>query len=122
VTLSPPPNHTQISTFFESLATPARIQILQAIGSGEACVCHLEHCLGLRQAYISQQLMSLRENEIITSRRSGKYIYYRVARPEVLQLLQIASQAVGITPGFSEPDPDLRIELRSTCECPKCKN
>ena len=54
-------NRKLISRLLESISKPARIQILLAIGEDEACVCHLEAVLGYRQAYISQQLMALRE-------------------------------------------------------------
>ncbi|NWG07099.1 MAG: winged helix-turn-helix transcriptional regulator [Chloroflexi bacterium] len=49
----------QISPLLSAIASPQRIAILLAIGTGEACVCHLEASLGWRQAYISQHLMAL---------------------------------------------------------------
>ena len=63
--------HEKISDLLTSISSPARVQILLAIGTGEVCVCHLESLLGLRQAYISQQLMTLRKKKIIivTARR-----------------------------------------------------
>ena len=79
-------NHEVISDLLTSISNPVRVQILLAIGTGEACVCHLESLLGLRQANISQQLMVLREKKIITSRREGKYIYYRLVNPNVLEV------------------------------------
>ena len=43
------------------LTHPARLAILNILRDGEHCVCHMEAHLGYRQAYISQQLMVLRE-------------------------------------------------------------
>lgn len=106
--------HEKISNVMKSISNPVRVQILMAIGVGEACVCHLEALLGLRQAYISQQLMILREKKIITSRRDGKYIYYRLAKPEVLNILQAAGDMVGL------PKGSLVIQDHSSCDCPKC--
>jgi hypothetical protein len=37
-----------------TLSQQTQLSILMAIGEGEACVCHLDALLGLRQAYISQ--------------------------------------------------------------------
>ena len=108
--------YTQISNLLEAIGTPARIQILMALGSDEACVCHLENRLGLRQAYISQQLMALRETGIITSRREGKYNYYRLAKPDVLQIVQIAARSAGVEDANLPPAP-----VVDSCECPKCK-
>lgn len=106
--------HEKVSEFMKSISNPVRIQILLAIGTGEACVCHLESLLGLRQAYISQQLMILRKKKIITSRRDGRYIYYRLAKPEVLNIVQSAGEIVGV------PKNSLVIQDHSSCECPKC--
>jgi DNA-binding transcriptional ArsR family regulator len=112
VNISP---HQQIGELFEAVASPVRIQILLAIGTGEVCVCHLESLLGLRQAYISQQLMDLREKGIVASRREGKFIYHRLEKPEVLDLVHLAARAAGIA------ENELTIQDSSSCECPKCK-
>lgn len=103
-----------ISTVLEAISSPARLQILLAIGRSEACVCHLEALLGLRQAYISQQLMLLREKGIITTRRDGKYIYYRLEQEEILDLIRLAARLAGLD------DSALMIQEHSVCECPQC--
>jgi len=108
----PPPK--MIATLLASIANPARVQILLAIGTGEACVCHLESLLELRQAYISQQLMLLRKKKIITSRREGKYIYYRLVKPEILGLIQSAGEILGVSKSA------FVIQDHSNCQCPKC--
>ncbi|MFM8368324.1 MAG: ArsR/SmtB family transcription factor, partial [Chloroflexota bacterium] len=68
----------QIAAPLEAIASPQRIAILLAIGKGEACVCHLETALGLRQAYISQHLMALRKADILQDRREGRYVFYKI--------------------------------------------
>ena len=47
----------KISRIFRAISTPARFRILTAIGKGEACVCHLEALLDLRQELL--QLLEL---------------------------------------------------------------
>jgi DNA-binding transcriptional ArsR family regulator len=91
----------------KSLGHPVRAQILLAIDTGEVCVCHLEVTLGLRQATISQQLMILR-------RREGKYIFYRLTKPEVLEIIRAAGDVVGVT------RKSLMVQENDRCECPKC--
>ncbi len=98
----------------KSLGNPVRAQILLAINTGEACVCHLEATLGLRQATISQQLMILRRQKIIQARREGKYIFYRLTKPEVLEIIRTAGDAVGV------PRKSLAVLENGLCECPKC--
>lgn len=86
-----------VVSLFESISPLARLEILLIIGEGEACVCHLEARLGYRQAYISQHLMALREAGILSARREGKYIFYRLEKPEMLALIRQASQVVNVT-------------------------
>jgi DNA-binding transcriptional ArsR family regulator len=107
--------YQQIGELFEVIGSPTRVQILLAIGAGETCVCHLERLLGLRQAYISQQLMELREKGIIASRREGKFIYYHLEKLEVFDLVRMAARVIGIL------DVELAILAHASCECPKCK-
>lgn len=100
---------------FKALMHPSRLAILELLRGGEACVCHLEAHLGLRQAYVSQQLAVLRGAGLIADRRDGLRVYYRIARPELLALLDTARQIVG-------PDDGLTPALgpQAACPCPKC--
>ncbi len=50
--------------------------ILCHLGSGEKSVGQLEELLQLRQAAVSQMLARLREEELVSTRRDGKTIYY----------------------------------------------
>jgi ArsR family transcriptional regulator len=54
-----------VSDLFQTIGSPARLQILLAIGEGDACVCHLEATFHWRQAYLSQHPMSLRKAGIL---------------------------------------------------------
>ena len=108
------PPYEKIGELLNSIGNPVRIQILLAIGAGEACVCHLETLLELRQAYISQHLMALRNKKIITSRREGKYIYYRLINPKVLEIIKAAGEIMGVS------EDGLVIQDHSYCMCPTC--
>lgn len=112
------PSHQNISALLRAISQPARIEILLAIGTGEACVCHLEAAIGQRQAYISQQLMALREAGIVIYRREGRNIFYRLKDPTILELIQQAGKLSGMD------ESDLRITgplfLPQECPCPKC--
>jgi ArsR family transcriptional regulator len=105
----------EISHLLQVISPEPHLEILLAIGAGEACVCHLEASLGYRQAYISQQLMTLREAGILDSRRDGKYIFYRLARPGILELLQKTAQIAGVN--LVKPEP---AGHDKQCACPHC--
>ncbi len=82
------------AALFKLLSHPSRLAILQVLRDGEECVCHMEAALGLRQAYISQQLMVLRQAGLVTDRREGWNVFYRVVKPEVYALLDAALATV----------------------------
>lgn len=100
---------------FKVLMHPARLAILDLLREGEECVCHMEAYLGYRQAYISQQLMVLREAGLVEDRRDGWNIFYRVIKPEVYDVIDAAKKVTG--------EGRIRLPLRlidHACRCPKC--
>lgn len=96
------------------LTHPARLAILNILRDGEQCVCHMEAHLGYRQAYISQQLMVLREAGLVADRRDGWNIFYHVAEPRIFAVLAAVEGILGIAPGQGQPLPAV------ACPCPKC--
>lgn len=89
------PSEESLAALFALIGRPARLQILLLIGAGEACVCHMTAALGLRQAYVSQQLMALRRAGLVQTSRSGRNIYYRLADPRLLELIRLAAALTG---------------------------
>ena len=102
----------QITAILKTISPPTRLAILLAIGEGEACVCHLEAVLGKRQAYISQHLMALRQADILLDQRDGRFVYYSIADPALLDLIHDAGQLAGV-----EIDAPSVV---AKCECPHC--
>lgn len=113
--LAPPVE--SISRLLALVGQPARIQILLVIGTQEACVCHLEAVLGMRQASISQHLMALRKANLVTSHREGRNIFYHLADPAVMVLLRQAAQLAGADPDALAPLADSPV---NGCSCPHC--
>ena len=107
-----------VASLFETIAPLTRLQILLAIGTGEACVCHLESALGLRQAYISQHMMALRKADILLDRREGRYIFYRLKDAALLDLI-IASARVSGVP-VTSIIALINSQVNPSCECPQC--
>jgi len=107
--------YTKEVKIFKALSHPTRIAILELLRNGEQCVCHFEAALGLRQAYVSQQLMSLHKAGILAKRREGWNIYYHVINAEIYTLLDSAYQLTGTPHSVSEIDP-------AVCTCPHCKH
>jgi DNA-binding transcriptional ArsR family regulator len=109
----------QEAKIFKSLGHPARLAILCALRGGEQCVCHLESALGMRQAYISQQLTVLKEAGLVQERRDGWNMYYRVIRRDIFALIDSVS-APASRPGKGFTGPRRARRPHEECPCPKC--
>lgn len=112
--------HDKLAGLFKAIGSATRLEILLAIGNGEACVCHLENALGKRQAYISQHLMAMREEGIVTTRREGRYIFYSLVNAQILDLIKLAGVVDDI-------DGVNLIQMEApdcvpNCPCPHCKS
>ena len=80
---------TQASDFLKTLANPDRLLILCQLSQNEMCVSDLEHTVTIKQPTLSQQLSILRAENLVTTRRDGKQIYYSIASQEALSILQL---------------------------------
>jgi DNA-binding transcriptional ArsR family regulator len=104
--------YVEVALRFKALAHPVRLQILDILRRGEACVCHIETVLGKRQAYISQQLIVLREAGLVEPRKDGLQVFYRLVDPDLEILLNAT-----LGPATEAPQ-----EVIAGCPCPHCES
>jgi len=71
------------------LSNPDRLMLLCQLSQGEKRVGELEEILGIVQPTLSQQLTVLRDEELVSTRREGKNIYYQIASPQALAVMHI---------------------------------
>ncbi len=90
----------QARQLLKALADPVRLQLVQALASGERCVCDLTGHLELAQSKLSFHLKVMREAGLIEARVEGRWIYYRL-RPDALDGLQ--GWLGALAAGCSEP-------------------
>jgi DNA-binding transcriptional ArsR family regulator len=76
------------SALLKALSNPDRLLILCYLAQGEARVGELEEALGIVQPTLSQQLTVLREEELVSTRREGKNIYYSLASTKALAVIE----------------------------------
>ncbi len=70
----------EANTFFTALAHPLRLRALLLMGGeAELCVCELMHALDVSQPMISRHLAQLRQWGLVSDRRQGQWVYYRLA-------------------------------------------
>lgn len=74
------------------LSNPDRLLLLCQLSQGEKRVGELEEILGIVQPTLSQQLTVLRDEELVSTRRDGKNIYYQMSSPQALAVMQVLYQ------------------------------
>ena len=80
-------NSELASKFLKGLANKNRLVVLCALAEGEKNVSELEKILGIRQPTLSQQLARLRVDNLVSTRRESKQIFYSIASDEAELLL-----------------------------------
>ncbi|AMP37369.1 MULTISPECIES: ArsR/SmtB family transcription factor [Ralstonia solanacearum species complex] len=81
----------QACAVLKAMAHEDRLLLLCQLTQGERNVGELETQVGLHQPSLSQHLGVLRDEGLVATRREGKYIYYRLASFEVIQIMQTLS-------------------------------
>jgi ArsR family transcriptional regulator len=86
---------TMHANLCQAIADPTRIALLYELGESPKHVNQLVESLALPQATVSRHLKILRDRRLVTTRREGPYIYYRLAEPRVLEALEIMRHILG---------------------------
>mgnify|MGYP006187483049 CR=1 FL=1 len=74
------------------LSNPDRLLLLCQLLQGEHNVGELEAALGIVQPTLSQQLTVLRDEALVSTRREGKNIYYRIDSPQAQAVIRTLYQ------------------------------
>jgi DNA-binding transcriptional ArsR family regulator len=83
----------RIASLFAVLSDPTRLQVVYALlraESGELCVGDLATGLGRDDSTISHQLRVLRNQQIVTMRKVGRVVYYRLVDEHIRLLLELS--------------------------------
>jgi len=98
---------------FRVLGDPTRVRILDALSSGELCVCDIASLVGISESAASHQLRLLRGMRLVRPRRAGRLVYYAVDDQHILELLAQALTHVE-EPRFAPQGTAQRSEIRTT--------
>ncbi len=80
---------TEASQLLKAVSHEGRLMILCYLATGERSVTELEQLLHARQAAVSQQLARLRLEGLVSTRRDGKTIWYRLSDPRTVRILEL---------------------------------
>ncbi|WP_071461183.1 ArsR/SmtB family transcription factor [Bacillus massilinigeriensis] len=78
--------------FFKALAHPLRIKILEILAEGQKSVNEIQSLAGSEGSAVSQQLMILRNKNIVAGIKEGNRVIYSLKDPMIVELLQVARQ------------------------------
>ena len=77
------------SDFFQALANPTRIAIVEHLREGELSAGVLIERLGIEQSNMSQHLAILRARNIVVNRKVGNQVFYSVRHPLIIEVLDV---------------------------------
>src|SRR5687767_12254128 len=87
-----------LEALFKALADRTRLRILGLLAAGEVCVCDIHESLGLPQPTTSRHLAYLRRAGLVTTRKEGLWVHYRLVQatdPVMEQVVESVRHAVG---------------------------
>lgn len=89
------------TTVMKALAHPSRLRMVDALSSGERCVCDLQELVGADLSTISKHLSLLKAAGIVLSDKRGQQVFYRLRVPCLLSFFACVDAV------FADPDADL---------------
>ncbi len=112
--------YSELAQLYKVFSHPVRLRILDILADCEVCVCHLTAILGKRQPYVSQQLAVLREAGLVSERRDGTLVYYRLRDESAAAIIALGKEWVE-SEGGGLALPPMREGPVAGCSCPQCQ-
>jgi DNA-binding transcriptional ArsR family regulator len=84
----------RLSNLFKAMGDPTRLKIMQGLRNGEMCVCDLACFLEISESAVSHQLRTLRQLSLVTNRREGAVLYYRLNDAHIEQLINLGLEHI----------------------------
>ena len=90
---------SSLAALFKTLSEPVRLRVVYLLlEKGELCVCDLVDTLGLSQSVVSRHLAYLRNNNLVSTRREGVWVYYQVTEHCCDPLFEYIRQSGAVNP------------------------
>ncbi len=78
----------------QTLAHPKRLEVIERLREGEMSVTDLAEALDISQPNLSQHLTLMRQKGIVTTRREGLNVYYRLASPKIVKACDLMREVL----------------------------
>jgi ArsR family transcriptional regulator, arsenate/arsenite/antimonite-responsive transcriptional repressor len=79
--MAKPARKFDMELFFRALADRTRLRLLNLMGNDEVCVCFFVEILKVGQPKVSRHLAYLRRAGVVSARREGTWMHYRIVEP-----------------------------------------
>src|SRR5579872_2919093 len=103
---------TQAARWFHALSDETRLEIVERLLGGERCVCELTDLMDAAQSRLSFHLKTLKDADLVTDRREGRWVYYTLNRSTLDEIGALLSSLKG-------GEPLARLE-RASSRSAKC--
>ena len=100
---------SKLSEFLSAIAHARRIQIVEELWSGETDVGSLKETLGISHSNVSQHLAVLRAHRVVTERREGRRVFYRLCCVELAEWLV---DGMRLLPAVAEDVGEVKSAIR----------
>ena len=97
-------NMDEVLNIFKAISEETRLRILKLLQSGELCVCDLVAVLKTSQPKISFHMNVLKEAGLITDRKQGRWIHYRLDESDMFRRFLVYSVLEKLTDTIVEDD------------------
>jgi ArsR family transcriptional regulator len=109
-------NSVELADLFAALADPTRLRLLNLMDGREVCVCYFVEILKQSQPKISRHLAYLRNAGIVSARRDGKWMHYRIERPREERVSAILDVTLASLKSDREMQTDLARLGNACCD------
>lgn len=100
--------------FFSALADRTRLRLLNLMRDGEVCVCFFAETLATNNPKISRHLSYLKRADLVSGRRDGKWMHYRINEPKDERALEVFSSTMKMLAADKQMNAD-RKKLKDVC-------
>lgn len=84
----------QLSEFYKIFADGTRLRILNVLLEGEKCVGEISDALNISQSAVSHQLKTLRDSTLVTCKKIGQSVRYKIADDHIRIILEYGSEHI----------------------------
>ncbi len=109
---------SEMELLFKALDDRTRLRLLNLMGDEEVCVCYFVEVLGTNQPKISRHLAYLRRAGVVSARREGKWMHYRIVAPADPHAARVFAEVRAWLHAERDMQQD-RVRLERVCCAPR---